>query len=210
MKKLAIIGAGDLGKQLAHLAISDNQFEVVGFFDDTKNDNELINGILVLGCINSVEKYFLSNCFDVLLIAIGYEHMNIRKYIYNRFRDIIPFAKLIHSTAIIDSTAVVKEGVVIYPGCLLDKNVVIDENVLLNLHCTIAHDTSVGSHSFLSPSVVISGFCNIGAQNVLGVNSTIIDNIITADEVQLGGGTVVINNIGIKGLYVGNPSRFIR
>ena len=38
----------------------------------------------------------------------------------------------------------------------------------------------------------------------------IIDNITITDEVQTGGGTIIINDILKKGLYVGNPSRFIR
>ena len=45
---------------------------------------------------------------------------------------------------------------------------------------------------------------------IIGINSTVIDNITIISNTQLGGGTVVIKNIIQSGLYVGNPQKFIR
>jgi acetyltransferase-like isoleucine patch superfamily enzyme len=45
---------------------------------------------------------------------------------------------------------------------------------------------------------------------ILGINATVIDNITIVSNTQLGGGSVVIKNIEHSGLYVGNPTRFIR
>jgi serine acetyltransferase len=38
----------------------------------------------------------------------------------------------------------------------------------------------------------------------------VIDNIAIAGGVKTGGGTVVIKNLTNKGLYVGNPARYIK
>lgn len=44
----------------------------------------------------------------------------------------------------------------------------------------------------------------------LGVGSVIIDNIEISDDVQLGGGSLVIDDISRRGLYVGSPVRFLK
>ena len=51
MKKLAIIGSGDLGRLIAYHAIQDNQFQVVGFFDDYAKTGSSVDNIKILGKI---------------------------------------------------------------------------------------------------------------------------------------------------------------
>lgn len=209
MKTLAIIGSGDLGQQMAHYALSDNQYKKVVFFDDFATEKK-INDCDVLGKSNDITTAFESKLFDELLIGIGYKHLKIRKELYEQFSEKIPFGKIIHSSSWVDPTAVVEEGCVIYPSCAIDAKAVIKANTVLNIGCTIAHDTVVGSHSFLSPRVAVAGFVTIEEQCVLGINATIIDNINIKTQTQIGGGAVVVKSIEKSGLYVGNPVKFIR
>ncbi|TCK84903.1 acetyltransferase [Albibacterium bauzanense] len=210
MKRLAIIGSGDLGQQIAYHAQTDNHYEVIGFFDDFRNKGERINDLPILGKTNAIIDAFQQKIFDELLIGIGYKHLVFKREIYQKFKNKIPFGKLIHSSSILDSSSIIKEGVVIYPGCIIDQQVIIEENTLINVGCCIAHDTKIGAHSFLSPRVAIAGFVKVGESCILGINSTIIDNIQLVNNTQIGGGAVVIKNIEQEGLYVGNPVRFIR
>jgi sugar O-acyltransferase (sialic acid O-acetyltransferase NeuD family) len=208
-KTLAIIGSGHLGQQIAHYAISDKQYEKVVFFDDFTSDKE-VNGFAVLGKSDAIVSEFKNNSFDELIIGIGYKHLAIKKQLFERFSEEIPFGKIIHSTSWVDITASIKEGCVIYPSCSIDANAVIDANTILNIACTVAHDTIVGKHCFLSPRVALAGFVQIEEQCNLGINATIINSISIVSKTQLGGGTVVTKNIEHSGLYVGNPQRFIR
>src|SRR5690606_3418643 len=107
-------------------------------------------------------------------------------------------------------TAIIEKGSVVYPGCLIDANAVIKANTILNISCAIAHDTTIGSHCFLSPRVAIAGFVNIEELCIIGINATLIDNLTIISQTQIGAGTVVIKSIESKGLYVGNPAKFIR
>ena len=181
MKKLAIIGSGDLGRLIAYYAIQDNQFQVVGFFDDYAKTG-----------------------------GIGYKHLDFRENLFNQLQDKIDFANLIHSSCHLDASCNIGKGIFMLPDSVLDHNVTIENNVVVNLSTTIAHDSLIGAHSLISPKVAIAGFVTIGKRCNIGINSTIIDNINITDGVQTGGGTVVIENLIRKGLYVGNPSRFIR
>lgn len=208
-KTLAIIGAGDLGLQIAHYAINDDHYKKVVFFDDVLKET-FINGFKLLGKTNGIEKYFEDGEFDELIIGIGYKHLDKRKEFYELFSQRIPFGKIVHSSTWVDPTASINEGCVIYPSCSLDKNSSIGANSIVNNGCTIAHDSALGKHNFLSPRVALAGFVKIGDMCNLGINSTIINNISIPDKTQLGGGAVVIKNIEKRGLYVGNPVRFIK
>ncbi|SHI62056.1 acetyltransferase [Flavobacterium haoranii] len=209
IKVLAIIGSGHLGQQIAHYAISDNHFDEVVFFDDYNKD-AYVNGYKILGTTNNILIEYQKGNFTQLVVGIGYKHMNIRKDFFEKYRNVIPFATIIHSSCWVDKTATIEPGCVIYPGCSIEPNAVIKHNVILNVSCSVAHDSVIGSHSFLSPRVAIAGFVKTDECCILGINSIIIDNISICDNVQLGAGTVVISNINKKGLYVANPHRFIR
>ncbi len=206
MNRLAIIGSGDLGQSIQHYAVN-NGFDVVGFFDDFQKE-EYINGVSVLGKLSDIEDSFNNNLFDTLICAIGYNHLKARQDVYNRFHNDchIPFATIVDKSCHVDSSAHIGEGSVMFPGAFVDKSVELGENVLLNVCVTIAHDTKVKAHTFISPRVAIAGFSTIGSRCMIGINSTIIDNVKIGDDIRLGGGTLVIKDLEKPGLYVGSPA----
>ncbi|MDG5492257.1 acetyltransferase [Psychroserpens sp. SPM9] len=210
MKKLAIIGSGDLGQLMAYHAVQDKQFDVAGFFDDFQAKGSTVNHIKVLGAISDIETCYHQGDFDVIICGIGYKHLAFRERIFNQLHQKIKFANLIHSSCYVDASCNLGQGIFMLPGSVLDHNVTIEDNVVINIACVIAHDSTIGAHSFVSPRAAIAGFVTLGKRCNIGVNTTIIDNITIADDIQTGGGTIVITSLKNKGLYVGNPSRFIR
>lgn len=208
MKRLAIIASGDLGQQIAYHATQDLQYQVVGFFDDFANG--VVNGIPILGMLNTIESNYKNDVFDEIIIAIGYKHFKLRASLFNTFKEKVPFANCIHSSCYVDASVKLGKGIVMFPGSVIDANVIIKDNVLLNVACTVAHDSIIADNTFLSPRVAIAGFVSVGGNCNIGINSTIIDNISIGNNIQIGGGTVIISNLEKEGLYVGNPSRFIR
>lgn len=208
--KIAIIGSGDLGQSIAHYAIN-NDYCVVGFYDDFQK-SDTVNNIPVLGKLNAIIDDFKNNLFESLVCAIGYNHFEFREHVYNKYHheEGIPFSTIIDKSCHIDATAKIGEGVVIFPSSLVDKGSVIEDNVLINVGVTIAHDSRVKSHSFLSPRVAMAGFSTIGKRCMIGINSTIIDNISICDDTRVGGGTLLIHDVTEKGLYVGVPAKFVK
>ncbi|MBO2009511.1 acetyltransferase [Hymenobacter negativus] len=210
MKKLAIIGSGDLGQLIAYHAAADKHYQVVGFFDDFRVPSHLAGDYPVLGGVEAIASQFQAGQFDELMIGIGYKHLAVRRTLFQRFAGQVPLGRVVHSSASVDASCRLGTGVFVLPGCVLDRNVVLADNVLLNTACVIAHDSQVGAHTFLSPRVAVAGFVQIGEGCNIGINTTLIDNITLADGIQTGGGTVVIKSLAQPGLYVGNPARFIR
>ena len=205
--RLLIIGSGDLGQLIAHHAIYDNHYDVVGFVDDFVLEGTVINGIPVLGNLGNLDNLYKKKSFDFLMLGIGYKHMEIRKKLYNNLSKIYPFGKVIHSSSYIACNVLIGTGVFVLPGCTIDSGVKIGNNVLLNTAVVIAHDSEIEEHCFISPAVSIAGKTKVCKCCVIGINSTIIDNIIIASNIQIGGGAVVIDNLYKKGLYVGVPAK---
>jgi sugar O-acyltransferase (sialic acid O-acetyltransferase NeuD family) len=207
MKRLAIIGSGDLGQQIAYHALTDRHYEPVGFFDDYQDAGSTKHGLKILGSVKDVEDKFRDGVFDFLMIGVGYKHLSFRKTLYNQFKDKIPFGTVTHSSSYIDPSCKIGSGVFIYPGCILDMNTVIHDNVLLNVGCIIAHDSTIGLNSFLSPGVKVAGFVSIASEVILGIGTVVIDNITISSGVRTAGGAVVIDNLDESGLYVGVPAK---
>ena len=210
MKRLAIIGSGDLGQLIAHHAFDDNHYQIAGFFDDFRAPGDLAGDYPVLGGVEAIWSQFQAGQFDELMIGIGYKHLAVRRALFQRFFGQVPLGRIVHSSASIDASCRLGAGVFVLPGCVLDCKVVLADNVLLSTACTIAHDSQVGAHTFMSPRVAVAGFVQIGEGCNIGINTTLIDNITIGDSIQTGGGTVVIKSLGQSGLYVGNPARFVR
>jgi sugar O-acyltransferase (sialic acid O-acetyltransferase NeuD family) len=210
MKRLAIIGSGDLGKQIAHLAQETKTYEVAGFFDDFKPAGTDERGALVLGNIDDVLKIYERRIFDFLFVAVGYQHRTFRKACFERFSPQIPFGKIIHPSCNVDSSASIGDGTVLYSGCTLDQHVQVGSNCILYNGCIVAHDSIIQGHSILSPGVKIAGFCRVGENNHLGIGTVISDNITLIDDVRTGAGSVIVKPIQVSGLYVGIPAKLIQ
>ena len=213
MKRLLIIGGGELGRQVAHWAMATQLFQIVGFADDnlpidSPDDSvpgqEPLGGHRVLGKIGEVSRLYASGLFDEAFIAIGYMHIPLRKKLYLLMKEHnIPLATIVSPHVYIDPTAQIGNGVIIYPGSIVDKEAVIGDNTLINLGCIIAHDTTVGRHCFLSPNVTVAGFTEIGESCFLGCSSTILDNLKVTDGVTLGAGSLIRHDLTEPGTYIG-------
>jgi sugar O-acyltransferase (sialic acid O-acetyltransferase NeuD family) len=206
---LAIIGAGHLGSQIANIAISDHHFREVVFFDDFNHANEF-QGNRILGPVHSIHDHYSKNNFDEVMIGVGYQHFPFREKMFNQLIETnIPLATIIHSSVYLDSSAKIGQGSIIYPRACIDQNVDIKNNVLINLNATLSHDSVVGSHSFIAPGVVISGFCKLDEKIFVGANSTLIDHIKLTSSVFIGAHSFVQKSITESGKFVGNPLKKI-
>lgn len=208
LKRLAIVGSGDLGQQIAYHALNDKHYKPVGFFDDFNVVGTIKHNLPILGKTTDIVRLFEEDKFDTLLIGLGYKHFSLRKEFYETLKGKVPFGKIIHSSSYVDRSCKIGDGVFVYPGCTLDMNAEVKDNVAINVGCVIAHDSIISSHCFLSPAVKIAGFVTVGEMVSLGIGTTIIDNLNISPKVRTGAGAVVTKNLESEGLYVGIPAVF--
>ena len=209
MKRLAIIGSGDLAQQMIHHAKASGRYLPVCLFDDFATIGEAKFGLSVVGAISDVTTIYNDGLFDEIIIGIGYKHMLKREEIYNTFSRKIPFGTIIHSSCIIDMSCKIGEGSILFPGVIADMNVQIGHNTIIYNSCVIAHDSRVGNHAILSPCVSIAGFSDTGDKAILGIGTIVSDNVKLCNNVQTGAATVVLKSINEQGVYVGCPAKFL-
>lgn len=209
--RIAIIGAGDLGQQIAHIA-TQSGYNIIGFFDDYSNQQSIIHSSYKLPLLGKVCDIFqMRDKFDSVVIGIGYKHFSVRASLYATMKKYhIPLATIIHHTAYVDGTASIGEGTVIQARVVIDKDCKIGNNVFINISSTIAHDTYIGDHSFLAPCVAIAGATRIGCCSFVGINATVINRLQLTDNITIGAGAVVVENLKDPGTYVGVPAHKIK
>ncbi|MCH5308517.1 MAG: NeuD/PglB/VioB family sugar acetyltransferase [Prevotella sp.] len=210
-QRLAILGAGELGRQIGHYALLDGRYNVVGFLDDTKEKGTLCAEFSVLGKMEELEALYHQEVFDCIFIGIGYAHFEFKASLYEKVKkNNIPLATIIAPHVYIDPTAVIGMGVILYPGCVIDKDVVIEDNVVINLNVVVAHNSVVGKHSFIAGGAVLAGYAKVGECCFLGVNSVVNDHKYIGDNVIIGSQTIVSKNIKDPGTYFNDNRRLYK
>lgn len=207
--RLTIIGAAELGLLATHHAMLNEHFQVVGYYDDF-NTGDSFNGISILGNTNQILDDYSNGLFDQIFIAVGYNHMNVRAELYNRFSPHIPFANIIHPSCNVDPSVELGTGIFLLPGVTLDMGVKIGNNVLLNTSCIVAHHTRVGDHCFLAPGVHLAGRIAIEERCFIGIGATIIDCIHVGANAIIGAASLVLNDVKENSLSFGHPAKHIK
>lgn len=207
---LGIIGAGTLGQHVAHYVKDSGLFDSIVFFDDTMpSGTKNIYGT-VLGGIEEVENRIAQKKVHFLLIGIGYNHMNTREKLYERFSPLIPFPNIIHQSAYIDNSCSLGFGNIILPGCIIDKDCTLGNNNFFNPGCIVAHDNKIGNHNFFGPGVRFSGFIKTQNKSFFGTATCVVDNIEICSEVKTGAGSVIVHSIDNPGIYIGVPAKIMK
>lgn len=203
-KNLYIVGSGGLAKEVLNIFLrSDNIFgyNFCGYLDEDRNkcDEKTIFYL--------PEKTLTSE--DAVFIAIG------DPYIKQRLRDLSNLSQayfpiLIDNKASISIDSYADWGSIIFPYVVCTANNKIGKHVTIYQHCSISHDTIIGDYCNITPGVQIAGRCKIGNFVYLGIGCAISNDVTICDDVIVGAGTVVVDNITESGTYVGVPARKIK
>ena len=83
------------------------------------------------------------------------------------------------------------------------------KGVKIGAHCSVGHDVIIGEDTVVTAGVKIAGCCEIGSNCYFGIGSVVISDVQVCDNVLIGAGAVVVNDIVEPGKYVGVPARRI-
>jgi len=73
----------------------------------------------------------------------------------------------------------------------------------------VGHRTVVCDNVFVASHAVISGYCEIGENSFIGVNSTFNDHVKVAPDNVIGAGALVTRDTEPGRIYVGSPARAV-
>lgn len=209
-KRLCIFGAGGLGRELAYHYECDrsfsNEFQLIGYYDDTKTKGTLINGYNVLGGLEDLIK--LDKETSVL---IGIANSKSRKRIFNYIKDnlLLSFPTFISEKIIISTTTSFGKGSIVLPNCVVTTNCKIGDFTIIDVASTIGHDVNSDDFLMVYPGANISGNVSIGSCVEIGTGAQIIQKLTIGDNVIVGAGSVVIRDVISNVTVAGVPSKTI-
>ena len=211
MKRIAIYGAGGLGREVAggiqRINIGGReQWQIVGFYDDrlpvgtsVSHYGKVLGGMDEL---NAVE--------EPLALAIAVGAPATRKRIFERITNPnITFPNLIApSFRILDpSTFKIGQGNIIQDNCSVTCDVEIGNYNVFNGSNAMGHDVKVGDYNVLMPGVRLSGEVTTGNCNLLGVDSVVLQRVKIGSNVTLGAGSVLMTKPKDGNTYIGVPAK---
>jgi len=209
MKEILIIGAGGFGREVLWTINDCNKIEkkysVLGFIDDDKSlHGKLVDGFSVLGGLDWIEKNYQKSISCV--IAIG--NSLRKKEIVQQLKKIEPtYATIIHPTVISSQSVTIGEGTIIQAGAILTINIVIGKHVHLNIISTVGHDSIIEDYVTINPGVHINGKTIIGDSTYVGTGVVMKQGIKIGSESIIGAGSVLLENVPERSLYVGVPAQ---
>ena len=213
MKDIAIYGSEGFGKEVACLLDLINkenpQWNLVGFFDDTKPKGVKISHFgETLGGAQELNAYPKR-----IAIVIAAGHQNAVKTIYGKItNDNVEFPNIISPLVRFadKETFKIGKGNIIQSNCFFSCNVKIGNFNVFNGSNTFGHDDVVGDFNAFMPASRVSGNVFIGYNNFFGVGSIIIEKLKIGHDVRIGAGGILMTKPKDGMLYIGNPAKIVK
>ena len=209
MKKVIIIGAGGVGREVASIIEVLNSiktvYELLGFLDDGDQYKEgmVINGYPWLG----KRDWILNHKEDVVCTCtIGNPRIKgmIQKELMQQG---VQFETIIAYGGYIGPYTEIGPGCVFYGGVTISVNCKIGAGVLMNQMVNIGHDVIIGDYTTIMPTTGISGECRIGSEVKIGGHAFLIPKRKVGDGATIAAGSIVFANVKAGTTVLGNPAK---
>lgn len=207
-KQLIIVGVGETAN-LAHEYFQyDSIYTVLGFSVNAAYITEsTFKGLPVIP-LEELTSEFTSTQVDVF-VAMGSAALNYqRSKMFETVKGLgYTCASYVSSRAFVWHNVVIGENCFILEHNTLQPFVTVDDNVTLWSGNHVGHQTLIHKHCFITSHVVISGYCEVGANSFIGVNACIADNVKVGADNLIAMGAVINKSTQQNSIYKGNPAQ---
>lgn len=211
MKKLYILGAGGLGREvLWH--VQNNQrllaeYELVGFLDDLNPSYREVNGLNVVGDTNLL----LNSKEEVgVIIAIGCRYVRKEKFEILQVNNKVLFPNMLAQGINLSETVKLGQGNIILYDVNFTVNIELGDFNLIYLKSILTHDVKLGNYNSIYSGVIFSGAVQVKDFCEFGTGSIVIPGVKIASETVVGAGAVVIRDTEGNETVVGVPAKKIK
>ena len=207
-EKLVIIGDGETAEIAYEYFTHDSPFQVAAFSVESQylKKTELF-GLPVIP-FEKLEALFPPADFQVYAASSSTQLNRVRTRLYRAAKlKGYRAASYVSSRAFVWHNVEIGENSFIFENNVLQYHVKVGNNVILWSGNHIGHRTVIHDNCFISSHVVISGFCDIGENSFMGVNSCVADEVKIARDCVIGAGAVIIRDTEERKVYVGNPAK---
>lgn len=207
MKRLIIIGAGNIGKIVCEYAKLSNDYNkqwiIAGYLEF--EDKQVEADPQYPQIVGSVEKYQPSN--EDLFIC-SYANVDDRKKSVQILEQKgAVFINIIHPSANILSTSKMGVGNLIGAFTTLSVNTTIGNHTIIQDHCNIGHDCIIGDFSHLYVGNIVCGINTLGECVTVYTGSVIYPKFKIGSNAIIGAGSVVMRVVKEGITVMGNPAK---
>lgn len=201
---IIIVGAGGFGKEVAHCLQSLEDFNLIGFADDTIERGEVV-----------IYDYSIKYKIDELLnisyelgIVLAISDPNARKDVYKKISSntLLSFPNIISRGINIDSTVNLGIGNIIMHGHLQTCNINIGNFNFFNGGSGLGHDVTIGNFNTFGPKSFIAGNVKIGECNFFALNSSVLAGLKIGDNNRFLVNATLFRSVKNNESYFGSPA----
>jgi sugar O-acyltransferase (sialic acid O-acetyltransferase NeuD family) len=206
-RKVVLVGAGGAGRELAYSLVKNQEWEAIGYVDDTIPAGTMVNGLPVFGGIDWLQNYQ----GNVAVCIVNNPH--IKEKIIDRISNniYISFPVIKHYDVSMSDTVSLGEGTIIaHLNTQITVNVSVARHVWINTRFDLGHDSYVGEFTTVFTNVTVGGDVRIGSHCVLGSGSIIKPGTTIGNNVYIGGGAVVVKDVPDNVVVAGNPAKYLK
>ena len=199
-KKLLILGAGGLGREVASWAWDaaerGAEWVPVGFLDDSPGAmSGCFAGLPWLGDLAG----YRPSADTLVVVAVG--SPGVRRRIQEQvLRRGGCLASVIHPTAWAARGARLGTGVVLAPYSVVSANASVGDGVVLNVHAVVQHDASVGGWSQLNTHADVGGGAVLGEEVLVKTGGIVRPRVRVPDRCVVEAGAIFPEDNGHAGM----------
>lgn len=214
-RKVAILGgkgnAAVVAAAIEHARrMGATDFEVAGFLNDRTPVGEYIDMFPVIGKVNDVPR-LLDEGFWFINTILRIDGNRERIAMFESLN--IPddrLATFVHPMAYVAPSVQLAPGCVIMPQVAMSPGSKLGKGCIMMVGATMGHDNEVGDFCHIAAQAAVGSYLHIGKGVHIGLNASVRENLTIGDYATLGMGGVLVNNMGEKEVWAGNPAKFIR
>ena len=192
MKKILLAGNSTTAEILIGYLSDDDRYDVVGLtVDDKFVDSGTIEGLRNSPFSTLETEYRPDQCS--VIMAMGYDDLNqSRESMFSRLKEKgFLIETYIHPDARIYTQYPLGEGSVILPSSVIEPHVKLGQNTMVWCNATLAHHSDVRNHCWIASGVVISGKAVVCRNSFVGVNATVVNDVVVGEYNVIGGGALI-------------------
>jgi sugar O-acyltransferase (sialic acid O-acetyltransferase NeuD family) len=200
---LIIFGAGGHGRVVADAALLQGRWTEISASDrnSLSCQGELLPGV-------QLRPFDVPSSGDACMhIAIGNNLARQREAAVCGYERLV---SVIHPAATVSLSSDINRGSFVAAGAIVGPAACVGVGVIVNHGAVVDHDVEVGSFSHIAPNAVLGGHVKTGQRVLVGAGAVVLPLKVIGDDVTIGAGTVVNQDLLEPGVYAGIPVRKIQ